>query len=302
MRVARAIRALVSRELSDHETLRRVAIARMQGALYDWVLFHSTPGAEQSLRTLLTTLAPFRGGELVLLGNQPFVCRASRDVVIERVTFGDPDVQRALAAAPSEVGEVVGRPGTDRHEATVLARLLRESALVDAEGLARSVRDTTWFALRALPAGLQTRRIELILGAQRAEVAPLRGSPIAAVQNAGTQVSAFPAAPTSSIEARTLLKSGALSTTKLPAAQVADALGVSLRSFYGFQVRLPVVVEILGVVPARIAETWSKRSVRLLPDCIDCGTTAFVPLRRTSAKSFGCWRRGGTERGFGIRS
>ena len=131
-------------------------------------------------------------------------------------------------------------------ETVLVARLRRESALIDAEGLARLVREGTWLAFRSLPAKLRKRRIELQLGAQTVNIEALRYSPIAAAETREAQVSVVAADPATTITVRTLAETGDVRRIYLPAARVAEALGIAPETYYGFRISLPVEVEILA--------------------------------------------------------
>ena len=246
MRLANAIGALLSQELTHQGALRRVAIVRVQASPWDWVLFSLTPSAERALQTLLAALAPFRAGELLASDSQPLGFHASRDFVIEALRPTDPIVQHALLDSPPEVRATLERPCIGQGQAVFLAKLRRETSLSDAAALARVVREDTWLAFRSLPARLQKRHIELTLGAQTVSIDTLAYSPIAATEIGETHVSIFPASTTTMVAARTLLENGDTSSTKLPASRVAEALGIPFQSYYGFRIGLPVDVEILS--------------------------------------------------------
>ena len=103
MRLATAVRALLSQEFTQEDALRRVEIGRSQAAPWDWVLFCLEPGTERALGALLAVLAPFRAGELLLSARERLGIQATRDFVTAAVTTDNPTVKRALLESPAGI-------------------------------------------------------------------------------------------------------------------------------------------------------------------------------------------------------
>ena len=246
VRVALAIEELLSQEPISGEALQRVAVARVQAASWDWVLLWMTPAVEQALRTLLSILAPFRAGELLLAANDGIAFYARRDFVADTLSQGDSIVRQVLQEAPHEVQQALQQESQGRRQGSVLfMRVQRDGTLSDVNSVLQVVRESTWFSFRALPTILRRRHLDISLGAQKVHVETLPCLPIAAGETDIAHVSVFRAAPSGFVTIRSLTSIGAMESTKLSSMQIADALGISLEEYYGFSFSLPLEVEIL---------------------------------------------------------
>lgn len=245
MRLAAAIKDVLSRELATREALQQVTVARVQSAPWDWIVFSMVPSADHATRTLLSHLVPLRAGELLMAVGSGTAFHSPQGVITESRSEEDHVVRQILSDSPAEIRLAVDPTRSSFRGSTVFVRLQRDRSLSDANSIARSVRDSTWFGFRSLPATLQHRHVDIVLGAQSVRLATLDNDPIASSETGDTLISIFSSTATATVTVRTLTGDGCSGTFKLPAAQVAAALGVSLRKYYGFDVNLPLDAEVL---------------------------------------------------------
>ena len=244
MRLAAAVARLLSEELTTEECLRQVAVARIQAVPWDWIVLSVYPRAHQTLRTLLSALAPLRAGEVVITPGDGLGFYSPQGVIAQTVSPQDHTVQQILSDSPPEVQLAVQE--LDASRPVVFARLKRDSSLSDVHGLWRVVRDRTWFSFRSLPRRLRGRRLGFTLGAQTASITTLDYDPIAACENSDIHMSFFSSPAKSAVSVRILNPNGSMESLKLSNTQVFDALGVPLGRHYGFDVRLSLDVEIVS--------------------------------------------------------
>ena len=278
MRLAKAIAEILSQELASCETLQSVVVARIQAAPWDWILFSMAPTGEHSLRTLLSVLMPFRQGELLLISSGSTAYYSTRGIIPESISQDDHAVQRILSESPPEVQRLlIDGPRDGHHGSRIFARLRRDRTLSDVNGLLRIIRDSTWFAFRSLPLLLQKRRVDVVLGAQAGHIAALDVRPISAAETDNAHVAIFPAPASAAVSVRILTPVGSTKNSKLPAVQVADALGVPLRTRYGFAISLPLEVEVLS----RISHHSRNDLLKTLQSCAALLHSARVHCERS---------------------
>lgn len=244
MRLAVAVARLLSEELATEECLQHVAVARVQATDWDWITLSVWPTAGKSARTFVSALAPLQAGELILEAGETLGFYSPHGVIAQAVASADPAVQGILSESPDEVQRYV----RERHERerVIFARLRRDGLLSDVHDLVRIVSDTTWFGLRSLPDGLRGRRVGFALGAQTADIQTLDFDPIAACQRDDIQIAFFSSIDKPTVTVRILSPDGSIENLGLPGARVAEALGVALSRYYGFDVRLPLDVEVVS--------------------------------------------------------
>ena len=272
MRLATALQTLLSQELVSREATQRVTVTRIQATPWDWVLFWITPTAERSLRTLLSILVPFHPGEMVLAVDGSTAFYSTRDILVDAVPQKDRVVRQALQDSPPEVQLALELARGGHRGAVVFARVQRDKYLSDVNSLLQVVKEHTWFGFRSLPAVLQKRHIDITLGAQHARVETLRNIPLAAAETDEAHISIFPTSPSTAVTIRILSPSGATTTDRLPAARVANALGIPLRTYYGFAVSLPVEIELLS----RTSQQSRNDVIETLESCTAALRTARV--------------------------
>ena len=286
MRLAAAVARLLSEELATEECLQHVAVARVQATGWDWVTLSVWPTAEKSARTLVSALAPLRAGELILAAGDALGFYSPRGVIAQAVTSEDPTVRGILSESPGEVQRCVRE--REERERVIFARLARDGSLSDAHGLVRIVGDTTWFGLRSLPAGLRGRHVGFALGAQTADITTLDCDPIAACQRDDIHIAFFSSVDKPAVTVRVLSPDGSIERLGLSGARVAEALGVPLSRYYGFDVRLPLEVEVVstyGLVDRRaVLEAMESCRANLraarahCEDAIDAGIDTTISL------------------------
>lgn len=248
MRLATVVDDLLSQELTSGEALQGVTVARIQAAPWDWVLFSFASTAEHAPTALLSTLMPFRPGELLLLVGNVTAFYSRQGVMPEAVPQDAQVVQQALVGSPKEVQFAIERARREDHGSLIFARIQRDKTLSDVDSLSRTIRESSWFAFKAVPPALRQRRVEIALGAQTGQLAVMSGSPISAAESRHAHVSFFLAPPSALVPFRILTPNGHTKTIRLTAARVASALGISPSTHYGFAIRLPLEVEIISLI------------------------------------------------------
>ena len=124
---------------------------------------------------------------------------------------------------------------------TFFFRIKKEVSILDADYLARKIREETWFRARKVPYSLSHRQVEITVGAQRKTLAPQSQQPILCFEwNRGYYAAFHKPNPERAVKYHIYCNDGKLKAITCNRDDFLGAINFSLGEAYGFNLEIPL--------------------------------------------------------------
>ena len=243
MRIASALVRMICDEPISGQHVERIEFYRVQGEAYEWLCIWLSVGGAEALRAVAAALSPIRPheafvdcleGEVWLASDSPFAQKSISDGI---------SLEDRWEEFPRGVVERARREGRG---SVLLARVIRDDSLFDLDLLMRRLYAATWLGLR-IPSGIKPdREIELVLGGQRRTLTSTTILPIAFVHADGHSVAFYESASEPVVRICMWVPGCEVAHKSLSSGELMEALRISRNRYYGYRVRLPIMMEVVS--------------------------------------------------------
>ena len=245
MRITSALIRMICEEPISGQRLERIEFYRVQGEAYEWLCMWLSLGGAEALRAVAAALSPIRPHEAFVDCSEGEVWHASDGPFAQKAISDGISLEDRWEEFPRGVVDRTRREGRGN---VLLARVVRDDSLFDLDVLIRRLDAATWLGLR-IPSEIRPdREIELVLGGQRRTLTSTPTSPVAFVHVDGHSLAFYESPPEPVVRVSMWVPGCEVAHKSISAGELMEALRISRNRYYGYRVRLPVMMEVVSEV------------------------------------------------------